>query len=133
MVLTGGAAIDAIGNSLVNHLIGNDAANLLLGLGSADTLDGGAGADTLAGGAGFDVFVLVAGEADGDAITDFAGDGALEGDSLLLLGFGSAASGAQILRLNATDWLVSSGDGLASAVIRLTNAASLHATDYAFG
>jgi Ca2+-binding RTX toxin-like protein len=123
LTYAGGGSFAGSGNALANRITG--------GIG-ADTLDGGAGADTLTGGAGWDVFVFVAGQADGDAITDFAGGGALPGDSLLFLGFGTAAEGAQATKLTATDWLVSSGDGAATAVIRLTNAPALHATDYVF-
>ncbi|PWS39080.1 hypothetical protein DFH01_07525 [Falsiroseomonas bella] len=123
LVYAGAQGFAGTGNALANRLTGGAA---------GDTLDGGAGADTLTGGAGLDVFVFLAGEADGDVVTDFAGGGALAGDSLLFLGFGTAVEGAQLTRLTTTDWLVSSGDGLASAVIRFSNATTIHATDYAF-
>jgi Ca2+-binding RTX toxin-like protein len=57
LVLTGSAAIGAIGNGYDNHITGNGAANWLRGLGGNDTLLGGFGADTLEGGSGDDRLV----------------------------------------------------------------------------
>ena len=54
LTLTGSAAIDGTGNSVVNVLTGNDGDNRLSGLGGNDTLNGGAGNDTLDGGDGND-------------------------------------------------------------------------------
>jgi Ca2+-binding RTX toxin-like protein len=45
-ILTGAAAINAIGNAGINHLIGNDGANKLDGGVGADILEGGKGSDT---------------------------------------------------------------------------------------
>ena len=49
LVLTGTAAINGTGNTLVNILIGNSAVN---------TLSGGTGADTMSGGAGNDIYIV---------------------------------------------------------------------------
>ncbi|MDI1229476.1 MAG: type I secretion C-terminal target domain-containing protein [bacterium] len=49
LVLTGIAAVNGTGNTLVNILTGNTAAN---------TLDGGAGADTMSGGTGNDTYII---------------------------------------------------------------------------
>ncbi|MES2664627.1 MAG: calcium-binding protein [Pseudomonadota bacterium] len=66
LVLTGTAAINAIGTLEADMLTGNSGANLLSGYsgndtltGNAgnDTLDGGAGGDSMAGGTGDDVYV----------------------------------------------------------------------------
>jgi Ca2+-binding RTX toxin-like protein len=111
---------------------GNTLANVIAGNNGADTLDGAGGADTLAGGTGNDTFRFVAGEADGDAITDFNGNGALIGDRLLFVGFGLAAAGAQFLPVSATDWMAIAADGLTTATIRFANAAAVHATDVVF-
>lgn len=46
LILTGTAAINALGNSLSNTLSGNSAANVLNGAGGADTMVGGLGNDT---------------------------------------------------------------------------------------
>ena len=49
VLLTGDAAINAIGNALDNRLVGNAQANSLIGLEGSDTLDGGGGWDTAIG------------------------------------------------------------------------------------
>ena len=54
LLLTGGAAIDGVGNSFANVITGNSAANLLRGEDGHDTLSGAAGTDTLVGGNGED-------------------------------------------------------------------------------
>lgn len=55
LVLTGGEAIDGIGNKLDNLIQGNGAANRLTGGIGHDTLLGGGGADVLIGGDGADL------------------------------------------------------------------------------
>ena len=61
VVLTGGAALNAIGTDMGNQLIGNAGANKLFGFGALDELRGGAGNDTLDGGAGDDIMAGGAG------------------------------------------------------------------------
>ena len=63
LVLTGGDAINATGNSLANILIGNSAVN---------TLDGGTGADTMTGGLGDDTYVV---DNVGDSVVETIGGG----------------------------------------------------------
>ncbi len=67
LTLTGAAAINGYGNTLVNVIQGNAAANLLrggagndslTGGGGADRLDGGLGNDTLVGGSGNDTYYV---------------------------------------------------------------------------
>ena len=58
VILTGTAALNAIGNTLDNALTGNAANNSLTGNAGADTLNGGAGTDTLNGGTGNDTYLL---------------------------------------------------------------------------
>ncbi len=63
LALTGGSAIGATGNSLINHLTGN---------GGDNVLDGKGGADTMAGGAGNDTYFV---DNVADIVTELTGDG----------------------------------------------------------
>jgi hypothetical protein len=82
-VLTGNAAINATGNALNNILNGSNAAN---------QLHGGLSADVLFGGGGNDVFCFSLGEASGDIVQDFRGNGAAAGDLLSFCGYGIGAT-----------------------------------------
>jgi Ca2+-binding RTX toxin-like protein len=131
-----------IGSTYADSLIGANGVNVTLsggggadfinGLNGADTLNGGAGADTLVGGANNDTFVFVAGQANGDTITDFAGNGAAAGDTIQLQGYGTAAAGATFAQLDATHWQITSADGLIVEVITLANGASVDPSDFIF-
>ena len=79
LVLQGAGNLFGAGNELANKLFGNSGDN---------TLDGGAAADVLTGNAGNDTFVFHAGQASGDTVVDFVGNGAAVGDSLSFVGFG---------------------------------------------
>jgi Ca2+-binding RTX toxin-like protein len=116
VTLLGTAALNATGNALPNVITGNAGDNVLAG---------GGGADTLSGGAGRDVFVLRVGDANGDRILDFTGNGSSAGDSLEFSGYGSRA--ALTLRSDGL-WQVS--DGVRTDVISITGA--VHASDYRF-
>ena len=63
LTLTGGDAVDAIGNGWANILTGNDGNNLL---------DGGAGADRMTGGKGDDIYVV---DSAADIVIELAGGG----------------------------------------------------------
>jgi Ca2+-binding RTX toxin-like protein len=117
--------INLTGNELGNTLLGNDRANIL---------DGGAGADWLTGGASNDTFVFRAWQAQGDTIMDFAGNGSLAGDQLRFEGFGSAAQGATLTRIDATHWQIHSGlDGHNEIItIQSIDKLAVHSTDYLF-
>jgi Ca2+-binding RTX toxin-like protein len=71
LILTGTAAINAIGNALDNDLQGNDSANILTGGAGDDSLNGKKGLDTLIGGSGNDTYLF---EDDVDTIVEAAGD-----------------------------------------------------------
>jgi 2',3'-cyclic-nucleotide 2'-phosphodiesterase (5'-nucleotidase family) len=136
--LIGSANLNGTGNALANRLDGNAGANrldggaghdvirggagndtLIAGEGN-DQLNGGAGEDLLTGGAGFDVFRFTRGEADGDVITDFAGNGDAAGDRLVFAGYGTAAAGASFISLGGQEWQITSADGLIIDVISIT-------------
>ncbi len=72
VVLTGGAAASATGNTLANRLTGNVADNVLSGSSGNDTLDGGLGSDQLVGGTGNDLYRL---DYIGDVVVELAGEG----------------------------------------------------------
>jgi Ca2+-binding RTX toxin-like protein len=101
LIFTGTGAFRGTGNELGNSITGGlgadeifglDGNDTLLGGGGNDTIWGGAGADRMTGGAGFDRFVIAKGEALGDVITDFAGNGAKAGDELALKGWGAGTT-----------------------------------------
>jgi Ca2+-binding RTX toxin-like protein len=124
LVLQGSGNLAGTGNTLANKLFGNAGDN---------TLDGGAGADRLTGGAGNDTFVFHAGQANGDVVVDFDGQGAAVGDSLSFVGFGTAAGGATFTQIGATNqWVIHSGLGGPDETITFQNGASIHATDFLF-
>ncbi len=112
LVLLGTAALTGTGTGADNRITGNAGANTLYGLNGADTLDGGAGADRLFGGAGNDLFILRRGEAQGDRLMDFLGNGASAGDMIRFEGYGA---GATLTNLGgtaaATSWRVQGANG----------------------
>lgn len=154
---TGDAAGDSfnsieglVGSNFADTLHGNVATNDMAGLGGddllfgrggndalaggagADTLDGGAGADILVGGADDDIFRFYRGEANGDTMSDFEGNGGAAGDVIQFVGYGSSESGATFTKIDATHWSVTSSDGLVSETITVANGTSIHASDYFF-
>jgi Ca2+-binding RTX toxin-like protein len=120
LVQQGSGNLAGTGNGLANKLYGNSGDN---------TLDGGAGVDRLTGNAGNDIFVFHAGEADGDIVVDFAGNGAAAGDSLQFVGYGS---GATFTQNDATHWQVDYNSGASHEIITFTNGASIDPTDFLF-
>ena len=54
--------------------------------------------------AGDDVFIFRRGEANGDILVDFTGNGAAAGDSFQFEGYGTAGAGATFTQLDATHW-----------------------------
>jgi Ca2+-binding RTX toxin-like protein len=77
---------------------GNTAANTLHGNSGNNTLNGGGGADVLVGHEGNDTFVFSVGQAHGDRVVDFAGNGPGVGDSLRFVGYGTTEGGAPLPR-----------------------------------
>jgi len=74
------------------------------------------------GGAGVDTFLFNRGEANGDTVTDFAGD------AIGFIGYGQGS----FVRLDDTHWQVTSQDGATQETITFANAANILASDYHF-
>ena len=121
--LATGPAISAIGNAQDNVIYGNAGNNYL---------NGGYGADQLSGLGGNDTFVFQIGQAQGDSVYEFEGNGGAAGDLLHFSGYGTAAEGATFTQQTATDWLITSADGLISETITLVGAPSVDASDFVF-
>jgi Ca2+-binding RTX toxin-like protein len=120
LVLQGSGNLIGTGNGDDNKLFGNAGDN---------TLDGGAGADALTGNAGNDTFVFHAGEANGEVVVDFAGNGAAAGDSLQFVGYGA---GATFTQNDATHWQVNFNGGLSHEVLTFMNGAAIDPSDFVF-
>jgi Ca2+-binding RTX toxin-like protein len=120
LVLQGSAAANGTGNALANAMFGNSGDNRLDGQGNADTLTGNAGNDT---------FVFIIGQANGDAVVDFAGNGAAAGDSLQFVGYGT---GATFTQNDATHWQVNYNGGTSHEIITFSNGAPIDASDFNF-
>ena len=136
-----GSATSGTGNSDANTLIGSyinsgvtlngaGAADIIIGGGGDDVIIGGAAGDMLTGAAGNDVFSVSVGEANGDTITDFAGNGAAVGDSLLFTGYGGGATFTQIGATN--QWQVNYNGGASQDVITFSNGAAINPLDVQF-
>jgi Ca2+-binding RTX toxin-like protein len=124
LVLQGGGNLSGTGNGVANSIFGNSGGN---------TLDGGAGADVLTGNAGNDTFAFNVGQANGDTVVDFIGNGAAAGDSLQFAGFGTAAQGATFTQIGATNqWQIHSGLDGHNEVITFSNGAAIDLSDFLF-
>jgi Ca2+-binding RTX toxin-like protein len=125
-ILIGGTGIFDFGTD-GDHLNGNGGFDILYGGGGNDRLDGGAQSDVLIGGAGNDVFVFRKGEANGDVILDFDGNGAAAGDTIVLEGY---AAGTTFTRIGSTDvWRINDHGSIELVTI---HGDVVHPTDYSF-
>ena len=102
--------------SLADSLVGvsgtgNAQSNTIFGNANDNILNGGAGSDALSGLGGNDTFVFAAGQAQGDVVYEFNGNGAGAGDVIRFEGYGTIAQGATFHQLSATHWQVTSADG----------------------
>lgn len=95
LTLTGGAAIDGLGNGLVNTITGNGAANMLNGAGGNDVLIGGGGNDS---------YVV---DSSGDTIIELAGGGT----DTVLSSATTFTLGAEVERLTLTGTANINGTG----------------------
>jgi Ca2+-binding RTX toxin-like protein len=118
--------------SSIENAIGSSKNDFLYGDANANVLDGGAGIDSLTGAAGNDTFAFRKGEASGDIVVDFAGNGTAAGDQLQFTGYGTAAQGATLTAVDTTHWSINSADGLTHDIITLANGAAIHPSDYLF-
>ena len=107
LILTGTAAINATGNTLVNALTGNSGAN---------QLNGGAGADTMAGGAGNDIYVV---DNVADVVTEAASAGTDRIDSSVTFTLGT---NVENLTLTGTAAINGTGNTLNNALTGNTGA-----------
>ena len=120
LVQQGSLDLGGTGNALANSIFGNSGDNTLDGQGAADALTGGDGNDT---------FVFNAGQADGDTVVDFAGNGAAAGDSLQFVGYGA---GATFTAIDGTHWQINYNGGASHEVITFSNGATIVASDFLF-
>jgi Ca2+-binding RTX toxin-like protein len=133
LVLQGSGNLSGAGNGLANQVYGNAGDNALDGGAGADLVNGSAGHDTLTGGTGNDIFAFNSGQADGDTLVDFTGNGSGAGDSLLFVGYGTAAQGATFTQIGATNqWQIHSSLGGLDEIITFLNGASVDPSDVQF-
>jgi Ca2+-binding RTX toxin-like protein len=108
------------GNALNNQIFCNVYDNVL---------DGGDGQDVLSGLGGNDTFVFKAGQANGDSVHEFEGNGVGTGDVLQFSGYGTIAQGATFHQLTATEWEITSADGLTQEIITFVGGPSIDTTN----
>jgi Ca2+-binding RTX toxin-like protein len=120
--------------SLVEGVYGTGSAqaNVIYGNGNGNVLEGGGGADFINGLGGNDNFVFRPGDANGDTIYDFQGNGASVGDFMYFIGYGTAAEGANFVQLTANSWQINSADGLTHDVVTFSGITSIGSGDFVF-
>ena len=69
------------------------------------------------------------GQATGDTVVDFTGNGAGAGDSLRFVGYGT---GATLTNIDATHWQVNYNGGTSHEIITFSNGAPIDASDFNF-
>lgn len=127
-LLSGGAGNDILaGNGGNDQLNGGTGLDQLLGGSGNDRIDGGDDADQLTGGAGNDVFVFRKGEAHGEVITDFDGNGRFAGDSIVLQGY---AAGTSFSHVSGDVWKIN--DHGFVEYVTIQGPGTVHSTDYVF-
>ncbi len=70
------------------------------------------------------------GQAQGDVMGDFTGNGTAAGDRLEFRSHGSATQGANLAQIDTLTWPIASAGGRATEVIRVASAAVLHNPDW---
>ena len=121
--LAGGAATDGIVTDTFSSI------ENAIGTQFADRIVAGADANRLEGRGGNDTFVFQRGQANGDTVVDFDGNGADPGDAFEFVGYGP---GATFVQIDGMHWQINSGDGFTHETITLQNAAAVHQSDVLF-
>jgi Ca2+-binding RTX toxin-like protein len=111
---------------------GNAQANVIYGNANHNVLEGGGGADFLNGLGGNDNFVFRPGQANGDTVYEFQGNGTGVGDFMYFIGYGTAAQGANFVQLSANTWQINSANGLTHDVVTFSGTTSIDASDFVF-
>jgi len=122
------------GDNARNSLMGDQGADTLVGRGGNDDLSGGQGADLYIGGSGADTmrggtgdtFQFSPGEAAGDVIQGFVGNGAAAGDTLVFQGYGAGAALSNV----GDAWTITWSGG--QETFTITGVTSLDPSDYVF-
>jgi VCBS repeat-containing protein len=129
--LKGGGGQDHLeGGNGADNLDGQGGNDNLVGGAGNDTLNGGAGQDTLRGGSGDDIYIFRKGEADGDTIFDFFGNGTAIADSIRLEGYAPGTTFTRIGNGNSTLWEINDHGYIEHVTIYATG--QVHPTDYTF-
>jgi len=116
-----------LGGTENDQLYGGAGSDDLDGGSGVDRLDGGAGADDLTGGSGFDVFVFRKGQANGDEIFDFDGNGSGAGDTIRLEGY---AAGTTFTKVGGDTWKINDHGSI--EYVTINSDGNVHATDWGF-
>ncbi len=127
----GGAESDLLNGGTGNDVLrGGGGSDTLIGGSGDDVLDGGTGVDSLTGGAGDDVYVLRKGQVAGDTIYGYFGQGAADGDSLILVGYGAGTTFARIGGGSSTTYQINDNGFIETFTIIATG--QVHSTDVTY-
>ena len=75
--------------------------------------------------------MLLRDQSSGTTIADINGNGPAAGDTLIFVGYGTAAQGATLTQVDAVHWSINSADGLTHDSITLVGA-TVHQSDFLF-
>ena len=128
-LLIGGTGILDFGND-GDTLNGGAGSDILYGGGGNDTLDGGAHLDVLIGGAGNDTFVFRKGEANGDVVLDFSGNGAAAGDSIVLVGYAAGTTFTRVGGILSNVYQINDHGSI--ELVTIVGLGQVHSSDVSF-